>query len=217
MAAPGHDRVASIEQAAGVLVEASAVDFETDRGGRVEIWTISHEGPVVAASGPRLAVARGMQMSCRLPLEDGALHVRAVIEIAEYRSPSRATLQLRVTEADFERHQRGATRLPLGSSASLRALTCGRIVPGEIVAATLHDLSETGVGITTSDSRIRPGDRLQLTARFLEGRVDCELSVIHVARTPISGVVIVGCSILQPNPTAEILARVLARLEGPAT
>ena len=174
MTAPSQDSV-SCEEAAALSVAASAVDVDTDRGETIELWTITNDSSVVSASGPRLSVAGGMHLSCRLVVEGGALHVVAVIETAEFRSASRATLTLRVVEVTVEGHQRRAPRLPINAPATLQALVCDRLVPGEVIAVSLTNLSGSGAGLTTTDSRIRPGDRLQLTARFIEGLVACEV------------------------------------------
>ena len=51
---------------AAALVASSVIEVETDRGDTIELWTIASDGEVVTASGPRLEVAAGMQMTCRL-------------------------------------------------------------------------------------------------------------------------------------------------------
>ena len=213
MTAPSQDSV-SCEEAAALMVAASAVDVDTDRGESIELWTIANDSSVVSASGPRLSVAGGMHLSCRLVVEGGALHVVAVIETAEYRSASRATLTIRVVEVTVEGHQRRAPRLPINAPATLQALVCDRVVPGEVIAVSLTNLSGTGAGLTTTDSRIRAGDRLQLTARFIEGLVACEVRIAYVADTSKPGVLAVGCLFLDPNPTTVTVNRVLSRLHG---
>lgn len=52
--------------AASALVSSSVIEVETNRGDTIELWTIASDGDTVAASGPRLAVAEGMKMTCRL-------------------------------------------------------------------------------------------------------------------------------------------------------
>ena len=80
----------TLAEAAAMLAAASVVDVRTDRGESVELWTISSEGQSVAASAPRLSVASGMRLECRLATDEAPLHVWAVIESAEYRSQARA-------------------------------------------------------------------------------------------------------------------------------
>ena len=213
MTVPSQDSV-SCEEAAALLVAASAVDVDTDRGETIELWTITNDGAAVSASGPRLSVAGGMHLTCRLAAQDGALHIVAVIETAEYRSASRAVLTLRVVEVTVEGHERRAPRLPINAPATLEALVCDRLVPGAVIAVSLTNLSVSGAGLTTIDSRIRAGDRLQLTARFIEGLVACEVRIAYVAGTPKPGVLAVGCLFLDPDPTTDTVNRVLARLNG---
>jgi hypothetical protein len=149
-----EDGLPSLEEAASLLVAASVIEVETDRGDRLELWTISHEGAAVSASGPRFAVGRGMQLRYQARTDSGPLLVHAVIEEAEYRSAARAAITVRVTDVVHETgRQRGSERLVLATSATLRALRCDRIVPDELLAGTLVDLSETGCGVTTADSR----------------------------------------------------------------
>ena len=85
---------------------------------------------------------------------------------------------------------------------------------GQVIAVSLTNLSASGAGLTTPDPRIRAGDRLQLTARFIEGLVACEVRIAYVADTPKPGVLAVGCHFLDPNRTTDIINRVLSRLHG---
>jgi len=122
-----HDLEPTLAEAAALLAAASVVDVETDRGESVELWTISSEGRSVAASAPRLAVASGMRLECRLTTDEAPLHVWAVIESAEYRSQARAALTLRVIDVEADGYERRAARMPLAASGVVRAGVCDRI------------------------------------------------------------------------------------------
>ena len=206
----------SFEEAASLLVAASAIEVETDRGDQLELWTISHDGAVVSASGPRLAVAQGMHLRHRTLTPAGPVTVGCVIEHAAYRSATRAAISIRVTEVLLEtQRRRRFERFTLAAAATLRAQICDRIVPDEVIVVTVVDLSKTGLGVKTSDNRFRVGDRLLLSARFLEGEIASEIRVARVARD--RHVVVVGCMFLDPGAVAGVLGPVLIRLHGRST
>jgi hypothetical protein len=206
----------TLAEAAAMLAAASVVDVETDRGESVELWTISSEGQSVAASAPRLSVASGMRLECRLATEDAPLHVWAVIESAEYRSQARAALTLRVLDVESEGYERRAPRMPLSASGVVRAAVCDRIPPGERLPARIVDLSESGVGILVDDIRPRPGDRMWLSARFIEGELGADLRVAHVRPTGRRDQMVVGCSFVDPDAVRSVVSRVVSRLAGSA-
>ena len=201
-------------RAATALVATSVIDVVTDRGEEIELWTISSDGEIVAASGPRLQVASGMHLTCRLVGDRGVVTVAAVIDSAEYRSQSRASLTLRVVDVGVEQYQRRAARLAVRAPATLRAMVCDRVVPGESIATSIVDLSESGVGVTTTDDRLRAGDRFRFTCRFLEGAITGEVRVAYVAHSSTPGVFIAGCFFLDRAPVTDVINRVLARLGG---
>jgi hypothetical protein len=213
MAMP-EDLEPTLAEAAAMLAAASVIDVETDRGESVELWTISSEGESVAASAPRLAVASGMRLQCRLATDEAPLHVWAVIETAEYRSQARAALTLRVLDVESEGYERRSQRLPLTASGVVRASVCDRIPAGETLAARIVDLSESGVGVLVDDIRPRPGDRMWLSARFIEGELRADLRVAHVRRTGRGGTMVVGCSFIDASAVADVVKRIVARLAG---
>ena len=182
--------------AASALVSSSVIEVETDRGDTIELWTIASDGDTVSASGPRLAVADGMKLTCRLVGDRGVQTVSAVVEAAEYRSAARASLRLRIVDVAIEEYQRRAPRLSVRAAATLRATVSDRVVPGESLAITMVDLSESGVGLTTTDDRLRAGDRFMFTSRFLEGAIIGEVRVAYVAQSSSPGVFIAGCFFL---------------------
>lgn len=204
----------TLAEAAALLAAASVIDVETDRGESVELWTISSEGQSVAASAPRLAVASGMRLECRLATEEAPLHVWAVIESAEYRSQARAALTLRVLDVESEGYERRTPRMPISASGVVRATVCDRIPPGERIPARIVDLSESGVGMLIDDIRPRPGDRMWLSARFIEGELAADLRVAHVRPTGRGGAMVVGCSFIEPGVVRDVVSRVVARLSG---
>ena len=203
-------------EAAAMLVEASAIDVDTDRGDTIELWTISSDGAVLAASGPRLAVAGGMTVSCRLSHAGLPILIEAVIEEAEYRSHARASLSLRVVDVTAHGYRRRTERLSISTAASIRALMCERIVPGEVIPVTLTDLSEAGCALTLTDTRVRDGDRVSLTARFVEGEVTGDVRIVRMHELS-PDVYSAGCYFIGVTAFAQgVLERVLARLAGNA-
>jgi hypothetical protein len=203
-------------EAATLLVEASAIDVVTDRGETIELWTISSDGDLVTASGPRLAVAGGMHVSCRLAYGGQPIQVEAVIEEAEFRSQARASLNLRVVDVASHGYRRRTERLSLSSAAALRALVCDRVVPGEVIPVTITDLSDAGCAMTLTDTRIREGDRMALKARFLEGEVTADVRIVRI-HSPSPDVYAAGCYFISATAAAQsVLERVLARLAGNA-
>ena len=203
-------------EAAAMLVEASAVDVDTDRGETIELWTIASDGPVVTGSGPRLNVAGGMTVTCRLAHGGQPVQVQAVIEEAEYRSQSRASLVLRVVEVSSHGYRRKAERLSVNSSASLRSIICDRIPPHEVLPVTLSDLSDAGCAVTLTDGRLREGDRVSLSARFLEGEVVADARIVR-QHSPSPDVYVAGCYFISmPGVSQVVLERVLGRLSGNA-
>ncbi len=203
-------------EAAALLVEASAIDVDTDRGETIEIWTIASDGASVTASGPRLAVAGGMTLSCRLSHDGRPIQVDAVIEEAEFRSQARASLVLRVVAVAAHGYRRRTERLAVSSAASLRAVICDRVVPDEVIPVTLTDLSDGGCAMSLTDDRLRDGDRMALTARFLEGELTADVRVVRV-HSPGSDVYTAGCYFISvPAAALPVLERVLARLAGHA-
>jgi hypothetical protein len=209
-----HDLEPTLAEAAALLAAASVVDVETDRGESVELWTISSEGQSVAASAPRLAVASGMRLECRLTTDEAPLHLWAVIESAEYRSQARAALTLRVIDVEAEGYERRAARMPLAASGVVRAGVCDRIPPGDSIPVRIVDLSEAGVGVVIDDIRPRPGDRMWLSARFIEGELNAELRVAHARPIGRGGEMAVGCSFIEPEAVGSVVSRVVARLAG---
>jgi hypothetical protein len=203
-------------EAAALLVEASAVDVDTDRGETIEIWTIASDGNLVTGSGPRLAVAGGMAISCRLSYEGQPIQVDARIEEAEFRSQARASLVLRVVGVATHGYRRRTERLAVSSAASLRAVICDRVVPEEVVPVSLTDLSDAGCAMTLTDNRLREGDRMALTARFLEGELTADVRIVRVHSTG-PDVYTAGCYFISAPAGAQVvLERVLARLAGHA-
>jgi hypothetical protein len=203
-------------EAAALLVGASAIDVDTDRGETIEIWTIASDGNEVTGSGPRLAVAGGMSISCRLSHDGQPIQIDAVIEEAEFRSQARASLVLRVLAVTAHGYRRRAERLAVSSSASLRAVICDRVVPDEVIPVTLTDLSDAGCAMNLTDNRLREGDRMALTARFLEGEFTADARIVRV-NSPSPDVYTAGCYFISvPAGALAVLERVLARLAGHA-
>ena len=137
-----------------------------------------------------------------------------MIESAEYRSQARAALRLRVIDVESEGYERRAARMPIAASGVVRASVCDRIPSGESIAARIVDLSESGAGLLMDDIRPRPGDRMWLAARFIEGELNADMRVAHVRPTGRGGEMNVGCSFIDPGAVAGVVSRIVARLAG---
>jgi len=104
----------------------------------------------------------------------------------------------------------------VSSAASLRAVICDRVVPDEVIPVTLIDLSDAGCAMNLTDNRLREGDRMALTARFLEGEVTADVRIVRV-HSPGPDVYTAGCYFIgAPAAAQTVLERVLARLAGHA-
>jgi hypothetical protein len=72
-----------------------------------------------------------MELRCRL-MVDGAPHrITAVVERAEFQSQTRAAPVLRVRDVATDGDQRRSARVEVEVSASVTAVVCDRLVPGE--------------------------------------------------------------------------------------
>jgi hypothetical protein len=112
----------SREHIAQALVAESALDMQDETGGTFEVWTIACDGDMVNASAPRLQVQDGMTMTAEV-LVDGLPYAVAVrVERADYRSETRASLKMRVTQVEPAGARRGEERVELTGSGNLHAL-----------------------------------------------------------------------------------------------
>lgn len=206
-----------VSLAARALVDESAVEMTAGGGGVVEIWTIAQDGGAVRASGPRLEVWEGMELGCRLMIGGTPHRITVVIEQAEFQSQSRAALLLRVCDVRSDGDQRRSARVDVALSAAVTAVVCDRLVPGEMLSAVLEDISEGGVALAVADMRVREGDRLRVRVRVFEGTIDSEVRVLSTRGGETAGTLVAGCAFLDPSPhSAEVVARLLARLNAPA-
>lgn len=204
-----------LRRAAAALVGESAVDMTTDDGRTLEVWTISSDGCGVRGSAPRLEVREGMGLTCRLMIDGMPHRIAATIEAAEFQSQTRAALTLRVLEVSVDGYRRQAKRVDLAVAATLTALVCDRLVPGEPLSAVMDDLSEGGVAVTVADLRPRPGDRFGVRLRVFEGTLDSEVRVMSARPGDQPGTQLLGCSFLQPSAeTQAIVNRLLARVDA---
>ena len=191
----------SCPDAARRMVAASAADVETRDGGTVEVWTITSEGDTVHASGPRLQLWGGMQLSWRF-LDEHGTPFRAELDVLEsrFKSTARADLVLQVRAVTSDRASRAHVRCPITGAASLTAVNCERIVDTDRLHAAFHDLSLSGMALIVFDERVRPGDRFLLRSRFMEGAIDADIRVARVSPAPGGQGVLVGAFFLDPTP-----------------
>jgi hypothetical protein len=205
----------SCSEVAQRMVAASAVDVETRDGGTVEVWTINADGDTVQASGLRLQLWGGMQLSWRF-LDDDGTPYRAEIDVLEsrFRSSSRADLTLQVMAVTVDRSSRAHARYPVTGAASLTAVNCERIVDGDRLHAAFHNLSLSGMALVVFDGRVRPGDRFILRSRFMEGAIDTEIRVARVGRSPGGQDLLVGAFFLHPTPNLAATVQAIVERFG---
>jgi hypothetical protein len=202
--------------AAAQLVSESAIEMDTEHG-PLEVWTISCDGRYVEASAPRLRVAVGMVMRCRIELDGVPCTVAATVEQAEIRSPSRAAISLRIDEAAPDQFVRRSPRVEMAARATLVATVCDRVVPNEMVVVTINNLSAGGFRASLTDTRVRANDRMRIRCRFLEGEISCDVRVRWAAPTSQPGRIEIGCSFIDPLPDVQrVLEQVVARGNGDA-
>jgi hypothetical protein len=202
-------------QAARALVDESAVSMTTDEGRTLEVWTISSDGAAVRASAPRLEVREGMALSCRLMLDGLPHRIAVTVEQAEIQSHARAALVLRVDDVTVDGERRRVRRVDVSVAATLTALVCDRLVPGETLGAVLDDLSEGGMAVTVPDLRPRAGDRIRVRMRVFEGVLDSEVRVMSARSGDQPLTQVLGCAFLHPSAdTTAIVTRMLARFDA---
>jgi len=206
--------IEQLTRAARALVDESAVEMTTGDGAVVEIWTIASDGDAVRASGPRLEVREGMTLECRLVIEGLPHRVEAVIEQADIQSLSRAALIVRVTGVAVDGQRRRHKRVEASVGATLTALVCDRMVPGETVAAVIDDISPGGLALSIADLGPRAGDRMRVRVRIFEGTIDCELRVTSARIGDNPATQVIGAAFITPGAETEAtIAALIERLE----
>jgi hypothetical protein len=195
------------------LVNESATDLQTEGGQWIEFWLISAIDTTVHASAPRLDVRAGLQLEWRTQLDRRPIIATLALEEATYQSEHRARVRLRLTCARSEPKRRRHNRRGLAARATLTAITCSAVVDGDWIPATLVDLSDSGFGLTTTDTRPRPGDRFRLDVHLLHARLQADIRVARVARHDHGGTYL-GCSLVATAAdTTEQISRILRRLD----
>jgi PilZ domain len=215
--APGGGAAVELaDRMAERLLAESACELQTETGEAVEVWLISADGATVIGSAPRLAVRAGMELEWRTQFEGQPIIATFVIDEAAYRSARRAHIRLTATGVRIEAKRRRYDRRGLAAPATLTAITCDRIVDQDWISATVVDLSDTGVGLTTSDDRPRQGDRFRLDLRLLQNRLQADVRVARISRD-VQGRSYLGCTILAETLQDKAqLPRLLQRLDAAA-
>ncbi len=215
MHTPGHENTApSLERLAALqLVLESSVDMRSSDGGTVEVWTISADGDTVHATAPRLEVRGGIELEAQMQLNGLPYTVTTEVVEAGYRSPTRASLELRVTGVAPTESRRFEPRTPVATQVSLVARDCDRLMDDTEMETVAVDLSPSGIGISCLDARVRPGDVFALHCRFINGVIDQH---VRVERTTSfdSGQRIIGCTFLHANAaTYAVVNKILKRTD----
>jgi hypothetical protein len=158
----------TLVRAAEALVAESALDMADEDGQLIEVWTITNDAVTLRASAPRLAVREGMRLAGRIVFDQRPHRVVVEVTEATILSDRRAGLLLTVVEARIDGLQRETERVPMSLRGTLTALICDRVVPGEPLTITIHDLSEGGVGLSVADRRPRTRDLYRLDLRTFD-------------------------------------------------
>jgi hypothetical protein len=123
-------------------------------------------------------------------------------------------VKLTLTGARTEPRQRRHARRALATQATLTAVSCSGIVDGDWIPATLTDVSDSGVGLTTADTRPRSGDRFRLHVYLVHARLETEVRVTRVSKQR-HGEAYLGCSLISDSTDGtEQLRAILKRLDG---
>jgi PilZ domain len=208
----------TLVRAAEALVAESALDMADDDGHLIEVWTIASDGATLRASAPRLSVREGMRLACRIILDQRPHRVVTEIIEATIVSDRRAGLLLTVVEASIDGFQREAERVPMSLRGTLTALVCDRVVPGEPITITVHDISEGGIGLTVWDRRPRAGDLYRLDLRTFEGAVLQDVQVRATRPGDQQNTQILGCAFVAPSAqTISTVHHILERQQAPHT
>jgi hypothetical protein len=210
------DQTAFLGRVAERLVAESVIQVDTDRGRTLEVWTIEADGVWVQASAPRLEVAEGMQLECRLVMDGQTWRVAAIVDEAVVQSPTRARLEIRLVAADADHLVRSGERVPVAVRATLIAMVCDRIVPDEAIVAAIDDVSDGGFKATVADPRLRENDRLRLVGRLLDGTIDCDVRVKWTAPTRHANECRIGCAFIDSSGASrQTIDRLLRRFSTP--
>jgi predicted GNAT family acetyltransferase len=203
-------------RAAEALVAESALDMTAQDGQVIEVWTIGSDGAKLRASAPRLSVRQGMTLSCRIVFDDRPHRVVAQVTEATIQSERRAALLLTIVEATIDGFQRSAERVPMSLRGTLTALVCDRVVSGEPLATTVHDISQGGMGLTVADRRPRPQDLYRLDLRTFEGAISQEIRVRSARPSDQPHSQILGCAFVTPSAhTISVIRQILQRQHAP--
>jgi PilZ domain len=196
------------------LVDESACELQTGDGESIEFWFISAAAATVVASAPRFEVRAGLELTWRTQLDGRPIVTTLVVDEATYRSERRAQVKLTLTRARTEPRQRRHARRALATKATLTAVNCSGIVDGDWIPATLTDVSDSGVGLTTADTRPRSGDRFRLHVYLVHARLETEVRVTRVSKQR-HGEAYLGCSLISDSDDGtEQLRAILKRLDG---
>jgi hypothetical protein len=166
------------------LFAVPSQQLELEDGGHLPVYATAVHGTAVTGTAPRLKIAAGMRMVGRVVADDERpWAITFLVEEANYHSDQLARVKLRAVRLALDDTRRGSVRVPAGGAASLTAINCQNVVDGDRVEATVTDLSETGVGLSTNRI-LRRGDRLLFAARFFTEEIRAEVRVASVRESP---------------------------------
>jgi hypothetical protein len=206
--APSLERLAAMQ-----MVIESALDMHSSDGGTIEVWTIGATDLTVRATAPRLAVREDIELIADLLLHGLPYRVTTRVVEAGYRSPTRAALVLEVIDVSPTDSRRFEHRTPVATHVSMVARDCERLMDETQMDTVAVDLSQSGIGISCLDARVRPGDVFDVHCRFIGGTVDQR---VRVERTTSfdTGQRIIGCTFLHANAASHaVINRILTRDE----
>jgi PilZ domain len=152
----------------------------TQEGAELPCDPIGLEGEVLRAYLPRLQMGGVRQLTLRFAVDGQPWRALFDLDEAEYHSFEQAIGVLRLVEIEPDGTGRGAQRVDLHAGARLTAIFCTNAVYGNQYDARVHDLSETGVQLST-DLEAEPGDEFALEVDLEERRIRFEAKAVKVA------------------------------------
>jgi hypothetical protein len=180
-------------QAVALLAEAP-ISAHDAHGRTLDLTPRSHSGTRLTVTADRLRIGDADAITARVHGDDlRPWLVSFEVESAAYHTAELARVVLRARAIKLDGNHRQADRTSLGGHARLIAINCQNVVDGDVVEASIVDVSDSGVAVMTR-RLLRPGDRLSFSGRFFATVVEAEVRVARVSE--IGGQLQVGCTFI---------------------
>jgi hypothetical protein len=180
-------------QAVALLADAP-ISAHDAHGRTLDLTPLSHSGTRLTVTADRLRIGDADAVTARVHGDDlRPWLVSFEVESAVYQTAELARVVLRARAIKLDDRHRQADRTSLGGHARLIAINCQDVVDGDVVEASIVDVSDSGVAVLTR-RLLRPGDRLGFSGRFFATVVEAEVRVARVSE--IGGQLQVGCTFI---------------------